>query len=176
MVANGDEKYYFNLCGQSIESCSKDYTEIFAYKKAADGTCTALTDLKVVSRQVLSDKNDRNKVQLQFGAPTNKCIPDPAKPTETRNYQLTVNLYCYPESDSTVGFKDLSVDVSDPCKPVITGSHVKACSLISVTKFSRYFVNNPEILGILAIAFGLIVAFKGRQFFEYTIFATGAIA
>jgi hypothetical protein len=36
-------------------------------------------------------------------------------------------------------------------------------------------VNNPAILGIIAIAFGLIVAFQGRKFFEYTIFATGSI-
>jgi hypothetical protein len=50
MVEKGDEKYYFNLCGQSIESCKPDSTEIFAYKKAADGSCTELTDLKVVDR------------------------------------------------------------------------------------------------------------------------------
>jgi len=49
MVEKGDEKYYFNLCGQSIESCKPD-TEIFAYKKAADGKCTELTDLKVTDR------------------------------------------------------------------------------------------------------------------------------
>ena len=74
-----------------------------------------------------------------------------------------------------MSFKDLTIDSSNPCKPVITGSHVKACSLISVTKFSRYFVNNPAILGVIAIVFGLIVAFQGRKFFEYTIFATGSI-
>jgi hypothetical protein len=86
-----------------------------------------------------------------------------------------MNLFCNAESDATLSFKNLKVDTSDPCNPVISGSHPKACSLISVTSFSRYFVANPTILGIIAVIFGLLVAFKGRQFFEYTIFATGAI-
>jgi hypothetical protein len=61
MVEKGDEKYYFNLCGQSIESCKPD-TEIFAYKKAADGTCTELTDLKVASSKVVTDKGGKRRV------------------------------------------------------------------------------------------------------------------
>ena len=62
MVEKGDEKYYFNLCGQSIESCKPESTEIFAYKKTADGTCTELTDLKVVHRQVVTDDLGKSKV------------------------------------------------------------------------------------------------------------------
>jgi hypothetical protein len=47
-VEKDGEKYFFNLCGQTMESCKADETEIFAYKKSADGTkCTELTDLKV---------------------------------------------------------------------------------------------------------------------------------
>ena len=62
MVEKGDEKYYFNLCGQSIESCKPESTEIFAYKKAADGTCTELTDLKVANSKVVTDKGGKRKV------------------------------------------------------------------------------------------------------------------
>ncbi len=62
MVEKGDEKYYFNLCGQSIESCKPETTEIFAYKKAADGTCTELTDLKVADRQVVIDNRGKSQV------------------------------------------------------------------------------------------------------------------
>lgn len=62
MVEKEDEKYYFNLCGQSIESCKPESTEIFAYKKTADGTCTELTDLKVVDRQVVTDDLGKSKV------------------------------------------------------------------------------------------------------------------
>lgn len=62
MVEKGDDKYYFNLCGQSIESCKPDSTEIFAYKKAADGTCTELTDLKVTDRQVVTDDRGKGRV------------------------------------------------------------------------------------------------------------------
>jgi len=79
-------------------------------------------------------------------------------------------------SDTTASFKDLSVDTSNPCKPVISGSHPKACTVISVSSFSQFFVENPVILGISGMIFGFLVAFKGRLFFEYTIFATGAIA
>lgn len=32
------------------------------------------------------------------------------------------------------------------------------------------------ILGLSAIVFGFLVSFQGRKFFEYTIFATGAIS
>jgi hypothetical protein len=78
-------------------------------------------------------------------------------------------------SDTTASFKDLSVNTANPCQPVISGSHPKACTMISVTSFSRFFVENPVILGICGIVFGILVAFKGRKFFEYTIFATGAI-
>jgi hypothetical protein len=175
MVEKGAEKYYFNLCGQTIEGCKAQSNEIFAYKKSADGTCKELTDFNVASRKVVISKKEESYVQMKFGEPANKCISDPAKPSEVENYQLTLNLYCNPESDVTVNFKDLVVDNSNPCKPIITGSHPKACSLISVTSFSRYFVRNPEILGLLGLVFGLLVAFKGRMFFEYTIFATGAI-
>jgi hypothetical protein len=62
MVEKGDEKYYFNLCGQSIESCKPESTEIFAYKRSADGTCTELTDLKVADSQVVTD--GRGKIQV----------------------------------------------------------------------------------------------------------------
>ena len=51
-VKKGDETFYFNLCGQTIEGCKPD-SEIFAYKKATDGTCTELTDLNVESRKVI---------------------------------------------------------------------------------------------------------------------------
>ena len=45
-VKQGDETYYFNLCGQTIGGCNAD-SEIFAYKKANDGKCTELTDFNV---------------------------------------------------------------------------------------------------------------------------------
>ena len=45
-----------------------------------------------------------------------------------------------------------------------------------MTKFAQFFVKRPQILGILAILFGLVVALYGRDFFEITIFATGGIA
>lgn len=90
---------------------------------------------------------------------------------------MTINLFCNSEStDSTVGFKNIEIDTKDVCAPVITASHSKACPVFSVTTFSRFFLDNPLILGLSSIAFGLVVAFFGRKFFPITIFATGAIA
>jgi hypothetical protein len=112
---------------------------------------------------------------MQFGEPKNKCT-DPAK-AEPQNYQLTINLFCDSEStDTTVGFKNLDIDTKNPCSPVITASHSKACPVFSVTTFSRFFLDNPLIMGLSFITFGLVVAFFGRKFFPITIFAVGGIA
>jgi len=86
-----------------------------------------------------------------------------------------VNLYC-DKVDSSSGFTSLKVTSDDVCAPVISGTHSNACPVFSVTKFASFFVNRPQILGILAIMFGFVVAFLGRKFFEVTIFTTGGIA
>lgn len=64
MVEKGTEKYYFNLCGQTIDGCKAESNEIFAYKKAADGTCTELTDFNVASRKVVISKKEESYVEL----------------------------------------------------------------------------------------------------------------
>lgn len=58
VVEQGTDKFYFNLCGQTIGSCSADQSEIYAYKKTSDGKCTELTDLNVVKRKVLQSPDD----------------------------------------------------------------------------------------------------------------------
>ena len=67
-VKKGDETFYFNLCGQTIGGCAAN-SEIFAYKKATDGSCTELTDLNVKSRKVVVNGKQENNVELKFGSP-----------------------------------------------------------------------------------------------------------
>ena len=68
------------------------------------------------------------------------------------------------------------IDTSDPCSPILDVEHAIACPVFSATTFSRFFLDNPVLLGLIAIPFGLIIAFFGRKFFPVTIFATGALA
>jgi len=70
----------------------------------------------------------------------------------------------------------MKLDSSNACSPVITASSSKACPVFSVTNFSRFFLKNPVILGIIGIVFGCIIALFGRKFFPITIFATGGVA
>lgn len=85
-----------------------------------------------------------------------------------------MNLYC--DQLESTGISALSVNNNDICSPVIVGTNSNACPVFSVTTFAKFFIKRPQILGLLAIAFGLVVAFYGRDFFEITIFATGGIA
>lgn len=67
-------------------------------------------------------------------------------------------------------------DSSDVCAPVVTIRHAKACPVFSASNFSRFFINNPQILGILFIGFGFIISIQGLKVFAYTIFGLGAAA
>ncbi len=129
-----------------------------------------MTDLTAKKPQVI-DGDKGTFVQFSFGAPDNKCVNAKG---ELVNYKLTVNLYC--NSIESNGLSSPKVNNDDVCSPVIEGSNSNACPVFSVTKFAQFFLKRPQILGILAILFGLVVAFYGQDFFEITIFATGGIA
>ena len=91
-------------------------------------------------------------------------------------YRLTVNLMCDPAKNSSTWLQSGEVDSTDPCAPVITVGHADACPIFSVSNFSRFFIDNPQILGTVALIFGVIVAIYGRKFFPKTIFTTGTLA
>ena len=143
---------------------------MFVYKKTTNGECTQLTDLSAKKPQILED-NQGTYVQFNFGAPDNKCTNAKGEPV---NYKVSVNLYCDQLESSAISA--LSVNTDDICAPVIVGTNSNACPVFSVTTFAKFFIKRPQILGLLTILFGLVVAFFGKDFFEITIFATGGIA
>ena len=149
--------------------------EYFAYRtNVKTGECAPMTDLSLAKLKVLEQKSGESYLQIAYGQPTEKlCKNGDAEPTA---YKLTLNLMCDSEANSTAWLEGGVVDSSDPCNTVITMTHEKACPVFSVSSFSRYFLKNQVILGLMAITFGLVVTVYGRKFFPITIFATGTLA
>lgn len=92
------------------------------------------------------------------------------------SYKLTLNILCNDAANTTDWIDNGIVDSTDPCSPVITVTHAKACPVFSASTFAKSFTRNTAILAPLAIIFGLIVTIYGRKFFPITIFATGSLA
>ena len=95
---------------------------------------------------------------MTFGSTTEKtCVP--SEGAAAKEYSFTVKLVCDDSQDADAPLTNGAVDSSDICSPVITYNHAKACPVISVSTFSRFFLDNLFILGLICVSFGLIVNF-----------------
>jgi hypothetical protein len=180
---NKDVTYYFNLCAQTQGSCAGPAVtdEIFAYRKdAVTGKCEALTDFSLSTLEILEGFDARGYeqdfLQIKFGASNKKtCV---AKEGDApRAYQFTLDLICDADVNSTSSwFEQAITDTNDPCSPKVKVRHAKACPVFSASRFSKFFMSKPFILGIVFVIFGMIIAIQGRKFFPLTIFAIGTLA
>jgi hypothetical protein len=66
--------------------------------------------------------------------------------------------------------------LSDTCSPKLTFTHKSGCPVFEATSIVRYLSNNPWVLGLILIAFGVIVTPFGGKFFPWVLaFITGGV-
>lgn len=63
-----------------------------------------------------------------------------------------------------------NLDVTtDTCSPKLTFAHKVGCPVFEATSIVRFLANNPWALGLILIAFGVVVTFFGGKFFPYVL-------
>ena len=82
-------------------------------------------------------------------------------------YQFSIELQCNENAIDSLAIP--SVNLDDRCHPKFTYETKYGCPVFSATAWIRYIRNQPYILGIILIIFGIFATLKGKQLFEVTV-------
>jgi uncharacterized membrane protein HdeD (DUF308 family) len=88
----------------------------------------------------------------------------------TKTHDAEIRLVC--DAKATADTVE-SVDITDPCKTVITMKTQHGCPKLSSTAIVAFMTAHPWIIGTVLIVFGAIVCFFGRKFLQWTLAAIG---
>lgn len=167
----GATTYKWNFCNfQPICGGEDDILAAAMTGTPSSGICTPLSGTKQsdVTSAAVEKKDDKTELQLTY-AHGGVCDADRSK-----TYSFQINIQC-PEKDEDQSTRTTSVNMENPCKPIVTMASKHGCAKFSSTAFIAFLSKHPWFLGAFLIVFGAVVTFFGRQFFKYTLAVVGGL-